>query len=94
MHGREEVQFHLPALARLFHPFLAFQVAHHQFLIGFDDGVVYQTMEETAKIGPPGIVAIHPENWQIGRIFEKRLIEAGAKGYQTRGRPPPFSFCR
>ncbi|HMQ55644.1 MAG TPA: amidohydrolase family protein [Anaerolineae bacterium] len=44
---------------------------------GFDDGTVYQVMEQTAKIGRPGIVAIHPENWQIGRVFEKRLIEAG-----------------
>jgi len=44
---------------------------------GFDDGTVYLAMEKTAEIGPPGIMCIHPENWQIGRIFEKRLIEEG-----------------
>jgi dihydropyrimidinase len=44
---------------------------------GFDDGTVYLTMEKTAQIGPPGIVCIHAENWQISRLMEKRLIEAG-----------------
>lgn len=44
---------------------------------GFDDGTVYLTMEQTAAIGHPGIVCIHAENWQIARIFEKRLIEGG-----------------
>jgi dihydropyrimidinase/dihydroorotase len=59
---------------------------------GFDDGVVYQTMEETAKIGAPGIVAIHPENWQIGRVFEKRLIEAGRTDFAAwTDRSPDFA---
>lgn len=44
---------------------------------GFDDGTVYLAMEQTAKLGPPGIMCIHPENWQISRIFEKRLIAEG-----------------
>jgi dihydropyrimidinase len=44
---------------------------------GFDDGTVYLAMEKTARIGPPGIVCAHAENWQIARIFEKRLIEEG-----------------
>jgi len=44
---------------------------------GFDDGTVYLAMERTAQIGPPAIMSAHMENWQIGRIFEKRLIEAG-----------------
>lgn len=48
---------------------------------GFDDGTVYQVMEQTAKIGRPGIVAVHPENWQIARVFEKRLIAAGRTDY-------------
>jgi len=45
--------------------------------IGFDDGTVYLGMEKTAEIGPPGVVAIHPENWEIVRIFEERLKRAG-----------------
>ncbi len=44
---------------------------------GFDDGTVYLAMEKTAEIGPPGIVCIHPENYEIVRIFEERLKQAG-----------------
>ncbi|MBI4319393.1 MAG: amidohydrolase family protein [Chloroflexi bacterium] len=46
---------------------------------GFDDGTVYLGMENVARIGPPGIVSIHPENWEIVRIFEDRLLKAGRK---------------
>lgn len=45
--------------------------------LGFDDGTIYLTMEKTAEIGPPGIVCIHPENYEIVRIFEDRLKKAG-----------------
>jgi dihydropyrimidinase len=44
---------------------------------GIDDGTVYRVMEEVGRLGYPGIVHIHPENWEIGRVFEDRLIEAG-----------------
>ncbi|MFQ5517052.1 MAG: dihydroorotase family protein, partial [Acidimicrobiia bacterium] len=44
---------------------------------GIDDGTVYLVMEEVAHLGYPGIVHIHPENWEIGRIFEERLRAAG-----------------
>ncbi|MBI2918242.1 MAG: amidohydrolase family protein [Chloroflexi bacterium] len=44
---------------------------------GFDDGTVHLGLEKTAEIGPPGIVAIHPENWEIARIFEDRLKRSG-----------------
>jgi dihydropyrimidinase len=44
---------------------------------GFDDGTVYLAMEKTAALGAPGVMCIHAENWQVGRIFEKRLIEEG-----------------
>ncbi len=40
--------------------------------IGIDDGTVFMVMEEVAHLGYPGIVHIHPENWEIGRIFEQR----------------------
>ncbi|MDR2377800.1 MAG: hypothetical protein LBD70_00020 [Bifidobacteriaceae bacterium] len=42
---------------------------------GIDDGTVFRVMEEVAHYG--GIVHIHPENWEIGRIFEQRLRAAG-----------------
>ena len=44
---------------------------------GIDDGTVYLVMEEVGRLGNPGIVHIHPENWEIGRIFEERLKAAG-----------------
>ncbi|MBI4319373.1 MAG: amidohydrolase family protein [Chloroflexi bacterium] len=44
---------------------------------GFDDGTVYLALENAARIGPPGIVSIHPENWEIVRLFEDRLVKAG-----------------
>lgn len=45
--------------------------------LGFDDGTIYLGMEKVAEIGPPGVVCIHPENYQIVRIFEERLKRAG-----------------
>lgn len=44
---------------------------------GIDDGTVYLVMEQVANMGHPGMVHIHPENWEIGRIFEDRLRAAG-----------------
>ena len=44
---------------------------------GFDDGVVYKTLENVAKMGPPGIVSFHPENFEIVRVFSQRLMDAG-----------------
>lgn len=44
---------------------------------GIDDGTVFRVMEEIGASGYPGIVHIHPENWEIGRIFEARLRAAG-----------------
>lgn len=46
-------------------------------LYGFDDGVVYLTFEKAANLGPPAIVSIHPENWEIARLFKDRLIAQG-----------------
>jgi len=45
--------------------------------LGFDDGTIYLGMEKAAEIGPPGIICIHPENYEIARIFEDRLKRAG-----------------
>ncbi len=45
--------------------------------LGFDDGTIYLAMEKAAEIGPPGLICIHPENYQIVRIFEERLKRAG-----------------
>ncbi len=44
---------------------------------GFDDGVIYVTMENVAALGDPGVVCMHCENWEIARIFDKRLRAEG-----------------
>jgi dihydropyrimidinase/dihydroorotase len=44
---------------------------------GIDDGTVFLVMEQVARMGPPGMVHIHPENWEVGRVFEDRLRAAG-----------------
>ena len=50
---------------------------------GFDDGVVYQTMENTAALGYPGIVLMHCENWEIARVFDERLRAEGRTDWAT-----------
>ncbi|HEV8343049.1 MAG TPA: amidohydrolase family protein [Candidatus Binatia bacterium] len=45
--------------------------------LGFDDGTIYLAMEKAAEIGPPGLICIHPENYEIVRIFEDRLKKTG-----------------
>ena len=50
---------------------------------GFDDGVVYQTMENTAALGYPGIVLMHCENWEIARVFDERLRSEGRTDWAT-----------
>lgn len=47
--------------------------------VGFDDGTVYLAMENIAKIKNHGLMCLHCDNWEIARIFEKRLIESGRK---------------
>lgn len=44
---------------------------------GIDDGTVFLVMEQIAHAGYPGMVHIHPENWEIARVFEERLRAAG-----------------
>ena len=48
-------------------------------IYGFDDGTVYIGMEHVGRLGPPCIVCIHPENWELIRVFQARLIQQGRK---------------
>lgn len=48
---------------------------------GFDDGTCFLTMENVAALGPPGVVAMHCENWEIARIFDKRLKDEGREDW-------------
>ena len=43
----------------------------------FDDGSVYSTFETVAKLGAPGIVLMHCENWEIAAVLQKQLMAAG-----------------
>jgi len=45
--------------------------------VGIDDGTLFMVFEQVARYGYPAIVSIHPENWEIARVFEKRLREMG-----------------
>ncbi|MGA7396649.1 MAG: amidohydrolase family protein [Solirubrobacterales bacterium] len=50
---------------------------------GFDDGVIWVAMENVAKLGRPGVVCLHCENWEIARIFDKRLKDEGRTDWAT-----------
>jgi dihydroorotase-like cyclic amidohydrolase len=63
-----------------------------QGYFGYDDGTIYLGMEAVAKLGPPAIVCMHCENWQIARIFEDRLLKAGRKEYKVWNERSP-AFC-
>lgn len=43
----------------------------------FDDGTVYSVFETVAKLGAPAIALLHCENWEIARVLQKHLIDAG-----------------
>ena len=45
--------------------------------VGIDDGTLYLAFEQVARYGYPAICSIHPENWEIARIFEQRLRAMG-----------------
>ena len=60
--------------------------------LGFDDGTIYLGMEKAAEIGPPGLICIHPENYEIVRIFEERLKKAGRKDMAAWDERSPH-FC-
>lgn len=43
----------------------------------YDDGAVYLAMRSVAEMGPPGLLCLHCENWEIARILKEDLIVAG-----------------
>jgi dihydropyrimidinase len=43
----------------------------------FDDGSIYRAFESVAKLGAPAVALLHCENWEIARVLEQRLKEAG-----------------
>jgi dihydropyrimidinase/dihydroorotase len=42
---------------------------------GFDDGTFFLACERAAEAN--AMIHFHPENWEIARVLEKRLLEAG-----------------
>jgi len=63
-----------------------------QGYFGYDDGTIYLGLEAVAKLGPPAIVCMHCENWEIARLFEERLLKAGRKEYRVWNERSPH-FC-
>lgn len=51
--------------------------AQNGLVRGWDDGTFLLALENAASIGRPGIVGLHPENWEIARVLEPRLRAAG-----------------
>jgi len=43
----------------------------------FGDGSVYRVFESVARLGAPAIALLHCENWEIARVLEQQLKEAG-----------------
>ncbi len=72
---------------------LAKHWAHGSGLLrGFDSGTVFIAMENVARIGPPGIVSLHCEDWEIGRVLEDRLKKQGRSDMAAwSDRSPPFT---
>ena len=77
------------------HPEIAaklWYVYRYGLATGFDDGVVYKTLVNVAKIGPPGIVSFNPENFEIVRVFSQRLMDAGRMDMEAwTDRSPDFA---
>lgn len=52
--------------------------AHENGLVrGWDDGTFFLAAEKVAELGPAGVLAFHPENWEVARVLEDRLRRAG-----------------
>ena len=43
----------------------------------FDDGSIYAAFRSVAKLGAPAIALLHCENWEIARVLQKELMDAG-----------------
>jgi dihydroorotase-like cyclic amidohydrolase len=44
-------------------------VLSYQGFYHYDDGMIYNAMRNIASLGPPGILGLHCENWEICRGF-------------------------
>ncbi|MFC1979460.1 dihydroorotase family protein [Chloroflexota bacterium] len=43
----------------------------------YDDGTVYIAMRSVAELGPPALLCLHCENWEIARVLKQDLIAQG-----------------
>jgi dihydropyrimidinase/dihydroorotase len=43
----------------------------------FDDGSIFAAFQAVAKLGAPALALLHCENWEIARVLQKQLSEAG-----------------
>ncbi len=52
-------------------------VLSYQGFYHYDDGMIYNAMRNIASLGPPGILALHCENWEICRVRRDELMAQG-----------------
>ncbi len=45
----------------------------------YDDGMIYRAMKNIAALGPPGLLLMHTENWEIARVLKEELIAQGRR---------------
>ncbi len=43
----------------------------------YDDGMIYRAMKNIAALGPPAILCLHCENWEIARVLKEELLAQG-----------------
>ena len=43
----------------------------------FDDGGIFTAFQAVAKLGAPALALLHCENWEIARVLQQQLTEAG-----------------
>ncbi len=43
----------------------------------YDDGMIYRAMRSIAALGPPVILCLHCENWEIARVNKEALVAQG-----------------
>ncbi len=48
-----------------------------------DDGTIFRSMKNVAALGPPAILVLHCENWEIARFLKEELIAQGRTDIQA-----------
>ncbi len=58
----------------------------------YDDGMIYRAMKNIAALGPPAILCLHCENWEIARVLKEELVAQGRRDMAAWSDHSP-AFC-